>query len=261
MTPSDARPTLAEPRGLVSDDEESLRHSLGKALRRAGYVVETAATGREGVDLLRARPFDAVVTDVRLPDLSGLDVVALITETCPRTAVLVMTGFGTVDSALEAMRRGARDFVTKPFETADLLVRLAREVARDRPAESETQLRVQVERTFAPEGYAQVDDELRRGPAPAKSRAETRPAPPAVEPAVPLGETPGAGDPLALREAQRQFEVRYVQDLLARTGGNVAAAARLAGINRPNFHKKLKVLGVDPTRFKEAHRRGRTAGL
>ncbi len=52
-----------------------------------------------------------------------------------------------------------------------------------------------------------------------------------------------------------------MEDLLARTGGNVAAAARLAGISRPNFHKKLKMLGVDPDRFKQAHRRGRSAGL
>jgi two-component system response regulator GlrR len=71
---------------------------------------------------------------------------------------------------------------------------------------------------------------------------------------------PGAAPPLPLREAQQGFEVRYVEDLLARTGGNVAAAARLAGISRPNFHKKCKALGVDPARFKQAHRRGRSAG-
>lgn len=69
-----------------------------------------------------------------------------------------------------------------------------------------------------------------------------------------------AEDPLRLEEARRRFEVRYVEDLLARTGGNIAAAARLAGISRPNFHKKLKTLGVDPQRFKRAHRRGKSAG-
>ena len=70
-----------------------------------------------------------------------------------------------------------------------------------------------------------------------------------------------SAEPMALREAQRRFEVRYVEDLLARTGGNVAAAARLAAISRPNFHKKLKTLGVDPQRYKAAHRRGKAAGL
>ena len=262
MTPSDL-PSPASPRVLVIDDEESLRHSLRKALKRAGYDVETAATGREGVDLLRAGRFDAVVTDVRLPDLSGLDVVALVTETNPGAPVLVMTGYGTVDTALEAMRRGARDFLTKPFDIADLVQRLGRELARQSPPEDEKRLRVEVERKFAPEGYAHVDDELRRAPAAgAASDGAGRPGPSPTEAPAAAHDVPGAsGDPLALRDAQRQFEIRYVEDLLSRTGGNVAAAARLAGISRPNFHKKLKVLGVDPTRFKDAHRRGRIAGL
>jgi DNA-binding NtrC family response regulator len=56
--------------------------------------------------------------------------------------------------------------------------------------------------------------------------------------------------PPRLDEARRKFEIRYVEDLLARTGGNIAAAARIAGISRPNFHKKLRVLGVDAARFK-----------
>jgi DNA-binding NtrC family response regulator len=243
---------------LVIDDEESLRHSLGKALRRAGYVVETAATGREGVDRLRGGGFAAVVTDVRLPDLSGLDVVALLTETSPGTPVIVMTGYGTVGTALEAMRRGARDFLKKPFEAGELLAILERERVRE-TSDDAARLRVQVERRFAPEGFTQVDSELRRMP-----REEERSAGAHAEGEAPAGEAGmprAADDPLALREAQRRFEVRYVEDLLARTGGNVAAAARLAGISRPNFHKKLKTLGVDPGRFKSAHRRGRSAGL
>ena len=69
------------------------------------------------------------------------------------------------------------------------------------------------------------------------------------------------GGPLALKEAQRRFEIHYVEELLAQTGGNVAAAARLACISRPNFHKKLKTLGVDAQRFKQAARRGRLRDL
>ena len=75
-----------------------------------------------------------------------------------------------------------------------------------------------------------------------------------------LGEQPD-GSPLPLREAVQRFEVAYVRDLLARTGGNVAAAARLAGISRPNFHKKLRVLDVDAERFKQAARRGKLRDL
>src|SRR3989442_13883103 len=149
-SPSSAPPGSFDRRVLVIDDEESMRHALLRALKRAGYVVEAAATGREGVDRLRSGSFDAVVTDVRLPDLSGLDVVALLTETSPGTPVVVMTAYADVETALEAMKRGARDFLTKPFETAALLAVLEREVGRPAAAD-EARLRVEVERRFAPE--------------------------------------------------------------------------------------------------------------
>jgi DNA-binding NtrC family response regulator len=266
MPPSPQRP---ERRVLVIDDEESLRHALGKALRRAGYVVETAATGHEGVDRFTSGGFDAVVTDVRLPDLSGLDIAALLTEIDPDVPVLVISGYGSVDSALEAMRRGARDFLQKPFETSDLLAALEREMAKSDERRDERRLRAQVERRFAPETFAEVERELHRlphspsDPAPGADPAPRSSPPPGASNAPP-GEAamPSAAEgPVRLDEARRRFEVRYVEDLLARTGGNVAAAARLAGISRPNFHKKLRTLGVDPQRFKRAHRRGKSAGL
>lgn len=236
---------------LVIEDEESMRHALGKALARAGWSVEAAPTGREGVERLRTTRYDVVLSDVRLPDLSGLDVVALVTETSPGTPVVVMTAFGTVETALVAMKRGARDFVTKPFDLPVLLQILERAVGAPAPT-GDARLRIEVERRFAPQEFARVETELRRAPADEPPAAPAEPGEAAL---------PRAGDdPLELRDAQRRFEIRYVEDLLARTGGNVAAAARLAGISRPNLHKKLKVLGVDPAKFKRAHRRGRSAG-
>jgi len=221
---------------LVIDDEESLRHALGRALRREGYLVETAATGREGVDRFANGSFDAVLTDVRLPDLSGLDVLAFCTETKPDVPVVVMTGYGTIESAMEAMRRGARDFVRKPFRNEDVLQVLATTLEERRGPE-DARLRARLERRFAPGGYTRVEETLRRVPGDAPASA-------------------ASDEPLPLRDATRRFEVRYVEDLLARTRGNVAAAARLAGISRPNFHRKLRALGVDARRFKRAHRRG-----
>lgn len=244
-------PAPVERRILVIEDEESMRHALSKALTRAGWRVEAAPTGREGVERLRGGRYDVVLSDVRLPDLSGLDVVALVTETSPGTPVVVMTAFGTVETALEAMKRGARDFVTKPFETAALLAVLEKAVGEPGSAD-DARLRMEVERRFAPQAFARVESELRRAPG-----DEPAPAPAAPGDA---GLPKATDDPLELRDAQRRFEIRYVEDLLARTGGNVAAAARLAGISRPNFHKKLRVLGVDPAKFKRAHRRGRSAG-
>jgi DNA-binding NtrC family response regulator len=206
------------------------------------------------VDLFAAGGFHAVVTDVRLPDLSGLDVAALCTEVDPDVPVIVITGYGSLESALEAMRRGARDYVQKPFELADLLAILARETAQVEASRDARRIRAQVERRFAPGAFQNVESELARRP----PTEVARPAPGGEGvPAAP----PAPEGPLPLDEARRRFEVRYVEELLSRTGGNVAAAARLAGISRPNFHKKLRGLGVDPQRFKDAHRRGRNAGL
>jgi DNA-binding NtrC family response regulator len=245
---------------LVIDDEESLRLALTKGLVRLGYEAEAVATGKEGVDRFTTGGFDAVLTDVRLPDLSGLDVVAVLTEMDADVPVVVMTGYGTVDTALEALRRGAKDYVQKPFSVDEVGRVVARAIEERRLSHENRRLRALVERRFAQGGYEQVEAELatRRPPDTANG----------AKPAAAVGSARGlqnatgeAEGPIPLREAQRRFEVRYVADLLARTGGNIAAAARLAGISRPNFHKKLRSLGVDPSGFKQAARRGRIAQL
>jgi DNA-binding NtrC family response regulator len=235
---------------LVIDDEESLRHALGKSLGRAGFDVVEAATGRAGVDHFAEGPVDAVLTDMRLPDIDGLDLVAIFTQMAPEIPVLVMTGYGSMDAALEAMRRGARDFVQKPFVMEDVIRLLERAINERQLSRENRRLRALVERRFAESGFEKVDEELR---ALGHACPGSAPGP---------GGTAASGDgPVPLREAHRRFEVQYVEDLLARTGGNVAAAARLAGISRPNFHKKLKTLGIDAGRFKNAARRGRTSDL
>jgi DNA-binding NtrC family response regulator len=248
---------------LVIDDEESLRLALTKGLVRLGFEAEAVATGKEGVDRFTAGGWDAVLTDVRLPDLSGLDVVAVLTEMDADVPVVVMTGYGTVETALEALRRGAKDYVQKPFSVDEVGRVVARAIEERRLSHENRRLRALVERRFAQGGYEQVEAELatRRPP---EATNGTKPA--AAGSARPAGGHPGNGagedeGPIPLREAQRRFEVRYVADLLARTGGNIAAAARLAGISRPNFHKKLRSLGVDPSGFKQAARRGRIAQL
>ena len=236
------------PRGriLVVDDEESLRHALARALARAGFEAVEAATGREGADCFAEGGIDAVLTDMRLPDLGGLDLVAIFTETHPEVPVVVMTGYGSLETALEAMRRGATDYIQKPFEMKEVVHLLDRAVRERRLAQENKKLRALVERKFAPAEYERVEEELRA----------VAPPPPATPASTPHPDTT-----VPLKDAQRQFEIRYVESLLAQTGGNVAAAARLAGISRPNFHKKLKVLGVDAARYKDAARRGRTQDL
>ncbi len=239
----------ARPRVLVIDDEESMRHALIKGLERAGFRPTASATGRDGVEQFVAGGFDAVLTDIKLPDLSGLDIAAILVEMDASVPVVVMTGYGTMEVALEAMRRGAKDYVQKPFRVEDVARILSRAIEESRLSRENRRLRSLVERRLSPEGFEEVEAELAALRDVRRDDGPDRPV------------RTGSDGPLPLREAQRRFEVKYVEELLAQTGGNVAAAARLAGISRPNFHKKLKTLGVDAHRFKEAARRGRLRDL
>ena len=261
MMPEPAN-AAAAPRILVIDDEASLRHALIRGLHRANYACVAAATGREGVDRFTQESFDAVLTDVRLPDISGLDVVAVLTEMDASVPVVVMTGYGTMDTALEAMRRGARDYVQKPFVVRDVAQTLGRALQDRLQGRESRRLRALVERRAHPEGFQTVEGELqsRRAPGPARAALEPGAGGPSRRLALRMICGDGLdGGPATLRDAQRAFEIAYVEDLLVRTGGNVAAAARLAEISRPNFHKKLRTLGVDAGAFKRAARRGRQA--
>jgi two-component system response regulator AtoC len=105
---------------VVIDDEVLIRKSLTKVLRARGYRVETAATGSAGVDLVeRIRPQVAIL-DMRLPDTDGLSVLRRVKQAAVDTQVIVITAFGDVDSAVEAMKLGAADFVRKPYELDEI---------------------------------------------------------------------------------------------------------------------------------------------
>jgi DNA-binding NtrC family response regulator len=105
---------------LIVEDRDSLRRMLERALGEEGYEVATAADGRAGIRLLGERSFDFVLTDLKLPDVSGLAVLEASRTAQPRAPVVVLTGYGTVGAAVEAMKLGAYDFLEKPLEIDDL---------------------------------------------------------------------------------------------------------------------------------------------
>jgi DNA-binding NtrC family response regulator len=111
---------MSNARILIVEDRDSLRRMLELALGQEGYQVESAADGQAGIRLVRERPFDFVLTDLKLPDVSGLDVLGASREAQPRVPVVVLTGYGTVGTAVEAMKLGAYDFLEKPLEIDDL---------------------------------------------------------------------------------------------------------------------------------------------
>ena len=117
---------------LVVDDEQSLRDVLSIMLKRAGYAVTSAMDGEEAVELLNKEIFDLVITDLRMPKIDGMEVLKAVKSASPETVVLIITAFASADSAVEAMKQGAYDYLTKPFQVDEvqLIIRNALEKRR-----------------------------------------------------------------------------------------------------------------------------------
>jgi len=110
----------SKPRILVIDDEAGLRQMLTYSLGLRGYEVITAANGEEGVEQAKKTPFDVVVSDLTMPKMGGLDALALLKDTDPKLEVIIATGYATIESAIQCMKRGAYDYIMKPFQIEDL---------------------------------------------------------------------------------------------------------------------------------------------
>src|SRR5918994_317488 len=109
---------------LLIDDDPGVRDSMERTLRSAGYAVQSAASGEEGVEMAKGGAYDVILSDMRMPGISGLDILRQLREIRVDSAFIIMTGFGTVDTAVEAMKLGAVDFVQKPFFRDELLMRV-----------------------------------------------------------------------------------------------------------------------------------------
>ncbi len=117
---------------LVIDDEEIIRESCRRVLEPAGYKVETAISGGEGLQMLQTGVVDLVLTDLKMPDIDGIGVLIKIKEKWPDTEVIIMTGYGTVKTAVKAMKMGVFDYIEKPFSPDDLLALVARALNRQK---------------------------------------------------------------------------------------------------------------------------------
>ena len=115
---------------LVADDEESMRYFLKRSLERRGFSVETAAGGDEAIRLIGERSFDLAVVDLKMPGADGIEVLAGARAADPEAMVIIMTAYGTVRSAVDAMRKGAFDYITKPFENEELFLLIDRALAQ-----------------------------------------------------------------------------------------------------------------------------------
>ena len=113
-------------RVLLVDDDPGVSEVIGLLLEREGYAVESAATLKEALTRVDTRPPDVVVTDLKLPDGTGLDVIAVLRGRHPGLPIVMITSYSSMESAIAALRAGANDYVIKPFDNDEFLRAIAR---------------------------------------------------------------------------------------------------------------------------------------
>ena len=117
---------------LVVDDQKNMRATTAMLLRQAGHRVGEAADGTGALEQLAQGTYDVILTDLRMPTLDGMELLKAVQRSSPQTQVIVMTAYGTIESAVEAMRRGAYDFLTKPFKSDEVLLRVGKALEKRR---------------------------------------------------------------------------------------------------------------------------------
>jgi len=143
---------LADSRLLVVDDDRAHAEAMQMALERDGHVVEIADNYAAALDRVRARSFDVVLTDLMLGDGNGLDLLRQLRELFPDLSVFLITGYGSVETAVEAMQEGAADYLTKPVNLGELRTRVQRELEKLRLAQDNAELRQALDRRYGLEG-------------------------------------------------------------------------------------------------------------
>lgn len=119
-------------RVLIVDDEASLRGMLDKLLKSEGYETHVVASGQEALEQVLLREFQVVLLDIRMPGLSGLDVLEKLRVSHPNVAVIMVTAVANVQTALRSLRQGAYDYIVKPFELEEILVKVEKALERRR---------------------------------------------------------------------------------------------------------------------------------
>ena len=147
--PAPTEVPVAVPRVLVVDDERSMRELLYIMLRREGYEVTLAESGEQALAALGRHAFDLVISDIRMPDMSGVDVLRAAKQHDPEMAGIVVTAFASTSTAVEALRLGACDYVSKPFNVEELRITVRNALERRRLREENVRLKRALNETHA----------------------------------------------------------------------------------------------------------------
>lgn len=197
-------------RVLVVEDRPSVLQLMATVLERAHEVL-TASDGTAAVEIIRSEPLDVVLTDIRMPGLSGFDVLRAVERQDPHVEVVMMTAYANVADAVAAIKLGAYDYVAKPIDADEISLVVARAVEHRRERE----------------------------------RQGWKPAPGGeAGPAGKDGEPPAAGFRQAVEAARDRASRDYLVGLMRAFQGNVTSAARQAGMTRESLHRVMKKYGV-----------------
>lgn len=135
---------MPKQRVLIIDDEENMRHMLEVLLTKAGYGVESAADGASGLQLMDRSDFDFILCDIRMPRMDGVTFLQHAKEKYPEKTYIMMSAYGTVETALEAIKEGAYDYISKPFKKDEVLLTLKKADERERLKEENVRLKTKI---------------------------------------------------------------------------------------------------------------------
>ena len=135
------------PTVLVVDDEANILEALQKVLTKEGLEVLTAGNGRQALEILRRQPVRVMITDLRMPGMTGDDLLKAVKAITPEVEVIVMTAYGTIENAVEAMKLGAYDFVSKPLKRASVVSAVRKALDKHALVAENRQLKAQLATT------------------------------------------------------------------------------------------------------------------
>ena len=134
---------------LVVDDEQTIRDALKMVLEEEGYQTQAAADGKEALNLISKNDFDIVITDLKMPEIDGMSLTRQCQQLCPQTSIIIITAHGSLESAIEALRIGAYDYILKPFDFDDVLYKIKRLIKQKELVLENQALRQEVEQRYS----------------------------------------------------------------------------------------------------------------
>lgn len=147
---------------LIVDDDPRMRTSLAILLRKEGYLTSEVAGGAEATEQLGRDVFDLMISDLKMQPISGIDLLRQVKRSNREVEIILMTAYGTIDTAVEAMKLGAFDFITKPFQPEEILLRVRNALEKRSLREEVQQLRTEVRTAFGVEGIIAQNEAIRR---------------------------------------------------------------------------------------------------